>query len=404
MTNYDDVLARQLEQLKQSGSYRYFLDINKSALNFPRFYYKDENEQEKTAVNWCSNDYLCMSVNPQVIETFGRVAGQSGAGSGGTRNISGTTIYHRELEQKLAVLHKKESALLFGGAYLANQTTLSTLGRLFPEAIFLSDEKNHASLIEGMRATGCEKAIFRHNDPAHLEELLKELPAEQPKILAFESVYSINGTIAPLREILALAKKYNCLTYLDEVHAVGLYGLDGGGVTSQLGLQNEIDIVNGTLAKGFGVIGGYIAASRNIVDAIRSFGSGFIFTTSLPPAVCAAAIKSIDLVRYDDGLRKSFHANVARLREVLKQQGISYSKNPSHITPVQIGDSVTCKRMADRLLHEFGIYIQPVNYPTVKRGEECLRIIVTVKHTEDDILHLAGSLRTVMDQEMRKRP
>jgi 5-aminolevulinate synthase len=404
MTDYDDVFARRLEQLKESGSYRYFLDIDKSALNFPRFYYKDEHGEEKTAINWCSNDYLCMSVNPQVIESFGRVAAQSGAGSGGTRNISGTTIHHRELEQRLAALHKKEAALLFSGAYLANQTTLSTLGRILPQAVFLSDEKNHASLIEGMRSTGCEKIIFRHNDPAHLEELLKGLPADQPKILAFESVYSIHGTIAPLKEILSIAKKYSCLTYLDEVHAVGLYGQDGGGVTSQLGLQNEIDIVNGTLAKGFGVIGGYIAASRNIVDAIRSFGSGFIFTTSLPPAVCAAAIKSIDLVSNDHGLRKSFHANVARLREVLKQHGISYNQNPSHITPVQIGDSVTCKRMADRLLHEFGIYIQPVNYPTVKRGEECLRIIVTLKHTEEDILHLARSLRTVMDEEIKKRP
>src|SRR5688572_2697832 len=277
MTDYNQILSTQLEQLKQSGSYRYFLDISKSAQHFPRFYYKDENGAEKTAVNWCSNDYLCMSVNEQVIEQFRSVAGHSGVGSGGTRNISGTTVYHRELENALAGLHKKKAALLFSGAYLANLTTLSTLGRLFPDAVFLSDEKNHASLIEGMRASGRKKVIFRHNDAAHLEELLKELPADQPKIIAFESVYSIHGAIAPVKEILSLAKKYNCLTYLDEVHAVGLYGDDGGGITSQLGLQDKIDIVNGTLAKGFGVIGGYIAASRNIVDAVRSFGSGFIF-------------------------------------------------------------------------------------------------------------------------------
>ncbi len=400
MTDYNQLLSIQLEQLKQSGSYRYFLDINKSAQHFPRFYYKDENGQENAAVNWCSNDYLCMSVHELVIERFRSVAGHSGVGSGGTRNISGTTVYHRELENALAGLHKKEAALLFSGAYLANLTTLSTLGRLFADAIFLSDEKNHASLIEGMRASGRKKVIFRHNDVAHLEELLKELPAEQPKIIAFESVYSIHGAIAPVKEILPLAKKYNCLTYLDEVHAVGLYGDDGGGITSQLGLQNEIDIVNGTLAKGFGVIGGYIAASKNIVDAIRSFGSGFIFTTSLPPAVCAAAIKSTELVGKDNALRKSFHRKVAQLRDLLKQHGIEYSDNPSHITPIPIGDSALCKKIADRLLREFGVYLQPVNFPTVKRGEECLRVIVTVKHEEGDMLHLAKSLQVVLREEI----
>jgi 5-aminolevulinate synthase len=400
MTDYNQLLSTQLEQLKQSGSYRYFLDINKSARDFPRFYYKDENGQEKTAVNWCSNDYLCMSVNEQVIEQFRSVAGHSGVGSGGTRNISGTTVYHRELENALAGLHKKEAALLFSGAYLANLTTLSTLGRLFPDAVFLSDEKNHASLIEGMRASGRKKVIFRHNDAAHLEELLKELPADQPKIIAFESVYSIHGAIAPVKEILSLAKKYNCLTYLDEVHAVGLYGDDGGGITSQLGLQDKIDIVNGTLAKGFGVIGGYIAASKIIVDAIRSFGSGFIFTTSLPPAVCAAAIKSSELVIKDNALRKSFHTKVARLRSILKGHEIEYSDNPSHITPIPIGDSALCKKIADRLLREFGVYLQPVNFPTVKRGEECLRVIVTVKHEEGDMLHLAKSLQSVLQEEI----
>jgi 5-aminolevulinate synthase len=400
MTDYNQLLSTQLEQLKQSGSYRYFLDIHKSAQLFPRFYYKDENGAEKTAVNWCSNDYLCMSVHEQVIEAFRSVAARSGVGSGGTRNISGTTVYHHELEEVLACLHKKEAALLFSGAYLANLTTLSTLGRIFADAIFLSDEKNHASLIEGMRASGRKKAIFRHNDAAHLEELLKELPPDQPKIIAFESVYSIHGAIAPVREILALAKKYNCLAYLDEVHAVGLYGADGGGITSQLGLQDEIDIVNGTLAKGFGVIGGYIAASKNIVDAIRSFGSGFIFTTSLPPAVCAAAIKSAELVMNDEPLRKSFHNKVARLRSILMQYKVEYTDNPSHITPIPIGDSALCKKIADRLLREFGVYLQPVNFPTVKRGEECLRVIVTVKHEEDDMLHLARSLEAVLLDEL----
>ena len=399
MTDYEDILSKQLEQLKQTGSYRYFLDVDKSAKDFPRFYYEGPNGEQKTAVNWCTNDYLCMSVHEEIIDKLDSVAHRSGVGSGGTRNISGTTIYHRKLEKALAGLHKKEAALIFGGAYLANLTTLTTLGRLFTNAIFLSDEKNHASLIEGIRASGCEKIIFRHNDAAHLGEILKQLPLNQPKIIAFESVYSINGTIAPIKEINLLAKKYNCLTYLDEVHAVGLYGSDGGGITSQLGLQNEIDMINGTLAKSFGVIGGYIAASTNIVDAIRSFGSGFIFTTSLPPAVCAAATKSVELVSEDNTLRKSFHDHVTQLRRTLQQHGVEYSDNPSHITPIPIGDSVLCKKIADRLLSEFGVYLQPVNFPTVKKGEECLRIIVTVKHTQTEMLHLAKSLQLVLREE-----
>jgi 5-aminolevulinate synthase len=402
MTDYNRILSTQLEQLKQDGAYRYFLDIHKSAQDFPRFYYKDEHDSEKAAINWCSNDYLCMSVHQEVIDRFTFVANHSGVGSGGTRNISGTTIYHRELENVLANLHKKEAALLFGGAYLANITTLSTLGRLFASAIFLSDEKNHASLIEGMRAGGCKKIIFRHNNAAHLEELLKELPADQPKIIVFESVYSIQGTIAPVAEILSLAKKYNCMTYLDEVHAVGLYGDDGGGIASQLGLQNETDIINGTLAKSFGVIGGYIAASKTIADAIRSFGSGFIFTTSLPPAVCAAGTNSVELVRKDHALRKLFHGKVTLLRDMLKQHGIEYSENPSHITPVHIGNSTLCKKIADRLLREFGVYLQPVNFPTVKKGEECLRIIATVKHDKEEMLHLARSLQVILREEIHK--
>ncbi len=399
MTNYEKILSDQLEKLKNSGSYRYFLEVHKNASSFPRFKYLAEGET-RTAVNWCSNDYMGMSVHEAVIETFASVAAESGVGSGGTRNISGTTIYHRALEQVLARLHHKEAALIFSGAYLANLTTLNTLGRLFKEAIFLSDEKNHASLIEGMRATNCQKLIFRHNDAAHLEELLKQLPIDQPKIIVFESVYSINGTIAPLKEITALAKKYHCLTYLDEVHAVGLYGMDGGGITSQLNLQNEIDIINGTLAKSFGVIGGYIAASQVIVDAMRSFGNGFIFTTSLPPAACAAAVKSIEMLSTDNTLRESFHANVTRLRQLFEEYGIPYNQNPSHITPVPIGDSFKCKRIADRLLHEFGVYLQPVNFPTVKIGEECLRVIVTLKHTAKDMLDLAKGLQTVLAQEL----
>jgi 5-aminolevulinate synthase len=398
MTDYESLLAKHLEQIKQRGNYRYFLTVNKSAPHFPRFEYEDETGNKKTAVNWCSNDYLCMSVHEEVIGRLNLVAQHSGLGSGGTRNISGTTIHHRQLEKTLAGLHKKEAALVFGGAYLANLTTLATLGKLLTNPVFLSDERNHASLIEGIKAGGSKKT-FRHNDTTHLKQLLNELPADQPKIIVLESVYSISGSMAPLEEIVSLAKQYNCLTYLDEVHAVGLYGEDGGGMTSKLGLQNQVDIINGTLAKSFGVIGGYIAASRIIVDAIRSFGSGFIFTTSLPPAICAAAIESIERVTRDNALRRSFHENVARLRAILRQHNIEYNHNPSHITPVRIGDSALCKKIADRLLHEFGIYLQPINYPTVDRGEECLRIIATVKHSEDDMLHLANSLGTVLRAE-----
>jgi 5-aminolevulinate synthase len=400
MIDYDNLLSKHLEQLKQSGNYRYFLDVDKSAQHFPCFYYEDGNGGKKTAINWCSNDYLGMSVHQEVIDQLSLVAQMSGAGSGGTRNISGTTIYHRELEGALTGLHKKEAALVFSSAYVANLTTLETLGKLFTNLVFLSDERNHVSIIEGIKASGCRKLIFRHNDFAHLEEILGQLPANQPKIIVFESVYSISGSVAPLEKIVSLAKRYHCLTYLDEVHAVGLYGEDGGGITSRSGLQNQIDIINGTLAKAFGVIGGYIAASQIIVDAIRSFGSGFIFTTSLPPAVCAAATKSIELVSKNNTLRLSFHENVAQLRMTLRQHGIAYNDNPSHLTPIPIGDSVLCKRIADRLLYEFGVYLQPINFPTVKKGEECLRVITTSKHSEDDISHLAKSLQTVLHEEI----
>ncbi|MGC4103287.1 5-aminolevulinate synthase [Ferruginibacter sp.] len=396
MFDYNNILQQKIDALKESGSYRYFLDVNKSAQHFPRFYYENEMGEKKMAVNWCSNDYMCMSVNEDVIGKLNFISHRSGAGSGGTRNISGTTIYHKELEKTLSQLHKKEAALLFGGAYLANLTALSTLGKLFTDAVFISDEENHASLIEGMKASGCEKIIFHHNDTQHLEDILKALPAERPKIIVFESVYSISGTIGPVEEIVLLAKKYNCLTYIDEVHAVGLYGQDGGGISSQLGLQGGIDIINGTLAKGFGVIGGYIAASQSIVDAIRSFGSGFIFTTSLPPAVCAAATKSIELLSGKHEWRDKFHKNIRLLRNKLKEQNINFNTNDSHITTITIGNETVCKQAADTLLRDFGLYLQPVNYPTVKKGAACLRITVTVKHDEAEMAYLAESLRQVM--------
>jgi 5-aminolevulinate synthase len=398
MFDYNTILQQKIATLKLSGQYRYFLDVNKSAQHFPSFYFENELGEKKKAVNWCSNDYMCMSVHEEVIGKLSFVAHRSGSGSGGTRNISGTTNYHRELEYTLANLHKKEAALLFNGAYLANLTTLGTLGKIFTDLLIISDEENHASIIEGIKASGCSKHIFRHNDTLHLEEILKSLPANQPKLIVFESVYSISGSIAPIEEIILIAKKYNCLTYIDEVHAVGMYGKDGGGICSQLNLQKGVDIVNGTLAKGFGVVGGYIAADKNMIDAIRSLGAGFIFTTSLPPAICAAATKSIQLLA-DHKYRDAFHKNVQLLRSRLDAFGVKYSLNPSHITPIHIGDATECKKIADQLLLEYGLYLQPVNYPTVKVGAECLRITVTSRHTAADIEYLAKSLQKVLEKE-----
>ncbi len=396
--DYHSLFSEKISLLKKEGIYRYFLDVNKSAQHFPRFYYEDERGEKKMAVNWCSNDYLCMSIHEEVISKLSYVAHRSGSGSGGTRNISGTTIYHRELENTLAGLHKKEAALLFNGAYLANLTALSTIGKSLEHCLFISDERNHASIIEGIRTSGCDKELFKHNDAGDLERVLQSAGSARPKVIVFESVYSMSGNVAPVREIVALAKKYNALTYVDEVHAVGLYGEDGGGITSASGIGHEIEIINGTLAKGFGVLGGYIAASKNIVDVVRSYGSGFIFTTSLPPAICGAANRSVQLVCNDDNVRLAYQNKIRQFRKILKAGGITYRPNDSHITIVSIGDSVRCKRITDRLLHEHGIYIQPINYPTVKRGEECLRITLTMRHQESDMIHLAKSVSEVLHE------
>ncbi|MBL7870356.1 MAG: 5-aminolevulinate synthase [Cyclobacteriaceae bacterium] len=398
--NYNTYFDTHIQALKDSGHYRYFLEVNKSAQHFPKFYFQDSDGVKQSAINWCSNDYLAQSVHEEVISKLSFAANRAGVGSGGTRNISGTTTYHKELEDTLAKLHHKEGALLFSGAYLANVTTLSTLGKLIPNLIFISDERNHASMVEGIKASKNQKIIFRHNDIIHLGEILASLPFDQPKVIVFESVYSINGNIAPVPQVAALAKLYNSLTYIDEVHAVGLYGEDGGGITSLHHVQSEINIINGTLAKGFGVIGGYIAANQNIIDAIRSFGSGFIFTTSLPPAMCAAAIKSIQLVQGNPELRNQYHQRVKLLRQIFSLHEIPFLNNESHITNILIGDPSLCRKIANKLLHESGIYIQPIFYPTVPQGEECLRITLTARHTQDQMEALANSLRTVLDDLM----
>ena len=392
--DYQSFLDQRLQQLKESGAYRYFLEVNKSAQHFPNFYYTDKQGQQHAAVNWCSNDYLSMSTQEEVITKLGFVTHRSGTGSGGTRNISGTTNHHKELERTLAAWHKKEAALLFNGAYQANVTALHTLGKNIPGLVFFSDERNHASIIEGMRGCKNEKKIFRHNDVAHLEELLQTVAVDKPKMIVFESVYSMSGTISPVKIIAELAKKYNALTYVDEVHGVGLYGKTGGGILEQE--DQSIDIINGTLSKAVGVFGGYIAASTTVVDFIRSFGSGFIFTTSLPPAICAAANKSIQFIQQNDQLRKHFFENVIQLRTAFNNNGIGFRQNDSHITIIPMEDATKCRQIADRLLEKHGIYLQPINYPTVPVGEECLRIIITARHLPKHINHLAYSLKKIL--------
>lgn len=394
--DYNDLFNKRLQQLKESGAYRYFLEVNKSARHFPHFYYTNAEGIQHSAVNWCSNDYLCMSTQEEVIAKLSFTSQLSGTGSGGTRNISGTTNYHRELERTLAQWHKKEAALLFNGAYQANVTTLQTLGKNIPGLVFFSDERNHASIIEGIRGCKNEKKIFLHNDIQHLEELLQSVPADKPKLIVFESVYSMCGTVSPVKAIAELAKKYNALTYIDEVHAVGLYGATGAGILEQLDLQQGIDIVNGTLSKSIGVFGGYIASSATVVDFIRSFGSGFIFTTSLPPAICAAANKSIQLIQQNSDLRKHFFENVFQLRTVFSNNGIEFKKNRSHITIIPVADAARCREAANKLLEQHGIYLQPINFPTVPVREECLRIIITARHLPKHINHLAYSLKKIL--------
>jgi 5-aminolevulinate synthase len=398
MFSYEAYLSEKIQQLKDAGSYRYFLEVNKSAQHFPQFYYSNEEGVQRSAINWCSNDYLCMSTQEEVIAKLGFVTHRSGTGSGGTRNISGTTIYHKELEASLADWHNKEASLLFNGAYQANVTALQTLAKHIPGLVFISDDSNHASIIEGMRGCKNEKRIFRHNDLENLEEILKTIPSDQPKLVVFETVYSIKGSVAPVKEIIALSKKYNALTYADEVHGVGLYGHSGAGMIEQQGLQEEIDIINGTLSKAIGVFGGYIAASQTIIDFIRSFGSGFIFTTSLPPAVCAAANKSIKLIQQNPLWREAFHENVEKLRLALQQNDINFTPNDSHITSVPIAGAVRCRKTAQLLLQKQGVYLQPINHPTVPVGEECLRIIITARHQPKHINHLALSLKKIFSE------
>ena len=389
--NYDAHLSRHLDALRKEGRYRVFADIRRERGAFPQAV-RYANGATKPVTVWCSNDYLGMGQNPKVVAAMHEAIDAVGAGSGGTRNISGTTHYHVELEAEIADLHGKESALLFTSAYVANDATLSTLVKLLPGAVILSDEKNHASMIEGIRHGGGEKHIFRHNDLADLEKKLAALAPGCPKIIAFESVYSMDGDVAPIAAICDLAEKYGALTYLDEVHAVGMYGPRGGGIAEREGVMHRVDVINGTMAKGFGVMGGYIASSRNLCDAIRSFAAGFIFTTSLAPAIAAGALASIRHLKSSNSERSAHQQRAAALKVMLAQARIPVLANTSHIVPILVRNPVHCKAVTDSLMERHGIYAQPINYPTVPKGTERMRLTPGPMHTEAQMQELVGAL------------
>jgi 5-aminolevulinate synthase len=392
-TIYDAAFKRHIANLHTEGRYRVFADIVRQRGSFPTAKAYGAKQQEVTV--WCSNDYLGMGQHPVVLAAMHEAIDTAGAGSGGTRNISGTTHYHVELEDEIRDLHGKQAALVFTSAFVANEAALSTLQSLLPGAIIFSDEKNHASMIAGIRHGRGEKKIFRHNDMADLERLLKAAPAKVPKIIVFESVYSMNGTIAPIAQICDLAEQYGAMTYLDEVHAVGMYGPRGGGIAERDGQMDRVDIINGTLAKGFGVMGGYIAASRACCDAIRSYAPGFIFTTSLAPAVVAGACASIRHLKTSQIERLRHQERAKTVKQRLTAAGLPVLDNPSHIVPVQVGDPVHCKLITDQLLADFGIYAQPINYPTVPRGSERIRLTPTPLHTDAQIAQLTDALTTL---------
>ncbi len=394
--DYAEHLRAALDAVRREGRYRVFADVKRRRGQFPSAERFSEGKSSPITV-WCSNDYLGMAQNPGVIAAMHEALDAVGAGSGGTRNISGTTHYHVELEAEIADLHDKEAALLFTSAYVANDATLSTLVKLIPGCVILSDEKNHASMIAGIRHGGGPKRIFRHNDLADLEEKLKEFPLSAPKIIAFESVYSMDGHIAPIEAICDLAKKYNALTYLDEVHAVGLYGPRGGGIAERDGVMDRIDIINGTLAKGFGVMGGYIAASRDLVDAVRSYASGFIFTTSIAPVLAAGALASIRHLKSSNAERERHQERAAMVKRRLTEARLPLITGPSHIVPILVGDPVHCKAVTDALLDRYGIYAQPINYPTVPRGTERIRLTPSPQHTDEQIDKLVAALTELWD-------
>ena len=392
--DYWNFFDRSLAHIKEEGRYRVFQNLERCVGDFPQAYCHSSSGRKKVTV-WCGNDYLGMGQNADVLKTMIESIGLLGAGSGGTRNISGTTNPHVQLEQELADLHDQEAALVFTSGYVANDTTLSTLGSLLPQCVIFSDAHNHASMIEGIRHSRAEKIIFKHNDVQDLECCLQQINPTRPKIVAFESIYSMEGDIAPIRELAEMARKYNALVYLDEVHGVGMYGYKGGGIAQMRGLSQMIDITQGTLGKAYGLIGGYIAGRASLIDFVRSHAPGFIFTTSLPPAIAAGAACSIRHLKKSGWEREQHQSNATYLKHGIENSRIPYLKSESHIIPVIVGDADHCQTVTQTLLDEYDIYVQPINYPTVPRGTERLRLTPSALHTYPMIDHLVNALATI---------
>ncbi|WP_420141561.1 5-aminolevulinate synthase [Sphingomonas sp.] len=400
--DYSRVFTQAIDRLHAEGRYRVFIDILRNKGMFPNARCFAGHNGPKPITVWCSNDYLSMGQHPDVIAAMEEALHDVGAGSGGTRNIGGNTHYHVDLEAELADLHGKQNALLFTSGYVSNEATLSTLAKVLPGCVIFSDELNHASMIAGIRNSGCEKRIFRHNDLDHLEELLAEVDPQTPKLIAFESVYSMDGDIAPIHAICDLADKYNALTYLDEVHAVGMYGPRGGGISDRDEAASRITIIEGTLGKAFGVMGGYIAADKMIIDVIRSYAPGFIFTTSLSPVLVAGALASVRHLKASSVERDGQQAAAARLKAMMRDAGLPVMDSTTHIVPLMVGDPVKAKRASDILLAEYGVYVQPINYPTVPRGTERLRFTPGPSHSEEMMRELVDALSEIWDRmEMR---
>ncbi len=393
--DYRGLFEDAVDALRSEKRYRVFADLERIAGRFPRAVYRDAADNAREITIWCSNDYLGMGQNEKVVAAMQETAGKLGVGAGGTRNISGTNRPLVELERSLADLHRKEAALVFTSGFVSNEASISTIARLLPDCVIFSDQLNHASMIQGVRQSGVQKQIFRHNDVAHLRELLSAVDRKRPKLIVFESVYSMDGDIAPIAEICDLAEEFGALTYIDEVHAVGLYGPRGGGIAEREGLMERIDIIEGTLAKGFGVMGGYVAANRAIIDAVRSYAPEFIFTTALPPALCAAARASIEHLKASSEERIAHHRQAQLTKDILADAGLPILRTDTHIVPVIVGDARACKAASDMLLDKHNIYIQPINYPTVPKGTERLRITPTPLHTDEMVFELRHALVSV---------